>query len=72
MNLQEFKNKIDFLYATETNPERVRVVITTYEGNTAGTRPWCDIEGLHLGFDWENGQLRLEPKSKLTKWNKDV
>ena len=74
MNLKEFKDRVDFLYKTERNPENVKVVITTYEGGTLGGRPYCNIGYLHMGFDWEHNQLRIEPENKLIKWGegKDV
>lgn len=70
MNLKEFKERIDFLYAHARHPEDVKVVITTSEPCYVG-REKADIEGVSLGFDFENGQVRIDPKQKLIKWNKE-
>lgn len=40
------------------------VLITLSDGG-AGCRAFCKASGIHAGFDWERGQLRIEPEENL-------
>lgn len=70
MNFKEFKKRIDTLYESVHNPELITVYITTSEPSIGG-RAKADVDYVTLGFDWENNQLRINPKQKLIKWNKE-
>lgn len=70
MNFKELKNRIDTLYKSAHNPELITVYITTSEQSIGG-RAKADVDYITLGFDWENNQLRINPKQKLIKWNKE-
>lgn len=73
MNLKEFKNVIDSIYdgLTFSKPEEISVVITTSEPSFGG-RAYSDINAIHLGFDWEHNQLRINPTKKLVGLGKDL
>lgn len=66
MNLKQLKDRIDFLYKISRNPEQINVYITTSDKSISG-RAKCGIKGVHLGFDWEHNQLRIDPEDKLIK-----
>lgn len=42
------------------------VLITLSDSSIAG-RTSCRVSGIHAGFDWEAGQLRIEPEEKIFK-----
>jgi len=54
------------LYTKTANPkgEDPEVYITLSEPSVCA-RAKCDISGIFEGFDWENGQIRIEPKENL-------
>lgn len=67
MNLKELKEIIDFELSHLQNhekPEDVHVVITTSE-SSMGARASSAIKHIGMGIDWEHGQLRIEPSTKL-------
>ena len=73
MTLRELKNAIDTVLQFEKNPENIDVVISTeLPYITCGQRPCVDVRYVGLGFDWEQGQLRIEPKEKLMAVKHDV
>ena len=66
MTLRELKNAIDTALQFEKNPENIDVVITTkLPFATCGQRPCVGVRHVGIGFDWEQGQFRIEPKEKL-------
>ena len=66
MTLTELKNAIDTALQFERNPDNIDVVITTVlPYMTCGQRPCMDVRYVGMGFDWEHGQFRIEPKEKL-------
>jgi hypothetical protein len=67
LNLSELKSTVDFtieqLHDYE-NPEEINVLITLDE-SSMGARASSGIRFVGMGFDWEHGQLRIEPTKKL-------
>ena len=73
MTLKELKNAVDTAMQFERNPENVDVVIsTTLPYSTCGQRPCTYVRYVGMGFDWEQGQFRIEPKEKLMEIKHDV
>jgi len=69
MNLKDFLENLNFIKKTfpdYENLENINVVITTSESSIGG-RSCVDVYNVHMGFDWEHGQLRIEPANKLLK-----
>ena len=64
MNLLELKVIVDSLVENLHKPEDVIVCITTSEPSFGG-RSKTGVRGVHLGIDWEKGQLRIEPEEFL-------
>ena len=72
MNLKELKEKIDFFFEhSHIDPEKVKVVITT-NNPSIGARAGVNLDHVQLGFDWENGQLRLGSNEKIFKKEPEV
>lgn len=42
-------------------------VLITLSDAGAGCRAFCRVSGIHAGFDWEAGQLRIQPEEKIFK-----
>lgn len=42
-------------------------VLIALSDSSVGGRTSCRISGIHAGFDWEAGQLRIEPEEKIFK-----
>lgn len=70
MNLKELKEKIDFIYKTEKEPENVCVFVTLIEPSIGG-RAKMEVKHINMGFDWEHSQLRIEPAEGLVRKDKD-
>lgn len=71
MTLAELKKIVDsYCEDKYTNPEEVKLIITLEE-MSAGARAGTDVENVFMGFDWEHNQLRIQPKDKLIRYNKD-
>jgi hypothetical protein len=69
MNLKELKENIDFRIAnlnTYEKAEEIPVLITLAE-SSIGARASCKIQSVSMGFDWEHGQIRIEPEQKLVR-----
>ena len=66
MNLLELKQVVDTMLGYVDNPEEITVYITTSEPSI-GSRSKTGVRGVHLGFDWEMGQCRIEPEEFLVK-----
>ena len=47
--------------------ENTPIYITTND-NSIGGRAFVTIQGMYNGFDWESGQIRLEPNEKILKY----
>jgi len=66
MNLEDFKKNIDFIY--ENTPDYSRseneVVITLHEPSMPA-RACTGIRSVCQGFDWEHGQIRIEPEKHI-------
>lgn len=70
MTLAELKKTVDAYCEGEyVNPDEVNVIITLEE-MSIGPRAGTGIENIFLGFDWEHNQLRIQPKEKLVRYNK--
>jgi len=73
LNLAELKQNIDFeienLNSNNKNSKDVIVLITLNE-SCMGARASSGIKYIGMGFDWESGQLRIEPvKNLVSKGN---
>ena len=55
---------------TLSDPDKVEVLISL-DFSHLGPRASTGVASARLGFDWEDGQFRLEPADKLTTWRKD-
>lgn len=68
MNLEELKKIIDHTIEglKYEKPNEVPVLITLKEPSY-GPRASSEIKYANLGFDWENGQFRIEPSEELVK-----
>lgn len=67
MNLSELKSTVDFTIKhlqDHQKPEDINVLITLEE-NSVGARAYSGVRYVGMGFDWEHGQLRIEPTKKL-------
>lgn len=69
MNLKELKTYIDNIYNSCRNPENISILITLCEGSI-GPRASAGVKNMHLGFDWEHGQFRIEPEIPLVRKDK--
>lgn len=68
MVLSELKKQVDFLYETGhgDNP-----VLVTLSESSVGSRAATGITGIHSGFDWERGQVRISTEKKIISYGKD-
>lgn len=70
MTLTELKKIVDAYYEGKyVNPDEVNVIITLEE-MSMGPRAGTGVESIFMGFDWEHNQLRIQPKEKLVRYNK--
>lgn len=65
MLLKELQAKIEFL--TRTGHENDLVLITRKEPSV-GARAGTSIQAVFAGFDWEDGQVRIEPEIPLISY----
>ena len=65
MTLKELKRHVDFLI--EEGHENDSVIVTTVD-DSVGARAGTEVNSINSGFDWERGQIRIEPKTKLVKY----
>lgn len=68
MILEELKNIVDSYI--EQGKGKDSVVITLSE-SSIGARASSGISSIFPGFDWEHGQIRIEPSEDLTSKLKD-
>ena len=68
MILTELKEKVDWL--TETGHQDDEVIITTKDPSV-GPRGGSGVLNILHGFDWERGQIRIEPEKPLLSSEKD-
>lgn len=68
MILSEFKKQVDFLMTRGygDNP-----VLVTLSESSIGSRAATGITGIHSGFDWERGQVRISTEKKIISYEKD-
>lgn len=57
---------MDDIYNRYKDSEDISVVITLSEP-LVGCRTYAEVDDINLGFDWEENQLRIEPKTKLVR-----
>ena len=70
MTLAELKKIVDSYCENKyVNPDEVNVIITLEE-MSIGPRAGTGVENIFMGFDWEHNQLRIQPKEKLVRYNK--
>lgn len=69
LNLRELKEYVEFLYEHGCTGEEP--VLITLSQNSVGSRASTGITHITEGFDWESGQIRIEPEEKLLKKEKD-
>ena len=69
MNLEEFKQAIDFAHQQcehpYQTPEEITVRIPVFRLGGAGHRPCVDVTNATLGFDWEKGSFLIIPAKEL-------
>ena len=68
MILSEFKNQVDLLYDTGHGDN---LVLVTLSESSIGSRAATGIIGIHSGFDWERGQVRISTEKKIISYGKD-
>lgn len=68
MILSELKNQVDFLC---NNGHGDNLVLVTLSESSIGSRATTGITGIHSGFDWERGQIRISTKKKIISYEKD-
>ena len=70
MNLGELSENIKHMVESYEKQNKdindVSVLITTSEPSIGG-RAFSHIRNIHMGFDWENNQVRIEPIKYLVK-----
>lgn len=68
MKLIELKEKIDRLYNSGHSDD---IVVVTLNQPSVGTRAFTNISAIYSGFDWEQGQIRIETEDKILSKEKD-
>ena len=68
MILSELKKQVDFLC---DNGHGDNLVLVTLSESSIGARAATAITGIHPGFDWEHGQVRVSTKKKIISYGKD-
>ena len=72
MDLKELKEKVDFFFDhSHIDPEKERVIITT-DNPSIGGRAGVALNHVQLGFDWENGELRLGSNDEIIRKEPEV
>lgn len=68
LNLEKLKSIIDFEVENlhDKQPKDIPVLITLSE-SSIGARASIGVKYVGMGFDWEHGQLRIEPNIPLTR-----
>jgi len=67
LNLLDLKMNIDYIISNlrdYENPKDIEVLITLSE-SSVGSRAFAKVKYVGMGFDWENGQLRIEPEKPI-------
>ena len=64
MKLSEFADKIQFLNDTLIEDPNV-VIKTSRTISTIGGTPITHVESLYEGFDWDSGNIIIQPSSNL-------
>lgn len=65
MNLNTMKEHIDFLVDRGFGENNVLI---TLSDNSIGGRASVGIDHISNGFDWESGQIRIEPSKKIISY----
>lgn len=68
MILSELKKQVDFLC---DNRHGDNLVLVTLSESSIGSRAATGITGIHAGFDWERGQVRISTEKKIISYGKD-
>ena len=68
MVLSELKKQVDFLC---DNGHSNDPVLVTLSESSIGARAATCIIGIHSGFDWEHGQIRISTEKKIISYEKD-
>lgn len=68
MVLLELKRQVDFLC---DNGHGDNPVLVTLSESSVGSRAATGITGIHSGFDWESGQVRISIEKKIISYEKD-
>lgn len=69
MNLLELKTNVDYVINNlrdYQNPKDITIAITLSE-DSVGARAFTRIYSVGMGFDWENGQFRIETQDPIIK-----
>ena len=56
-------------YWKQDKESQVVITIENFEANCGG-RPYEKVRSVGMGFDWEEGQFRIEPENKLMEVSK--
>lgn len=68
MVLSELKKQVDFLCDEGYGDNQVLVTLSE---SSIGSRAATGITGIHSGFDWERGQVRISTEKKIISYGKD-
>ena len=68
MILSELKKQVDFLC---DNGHSNNPVLVTLSESSIGSGTAIGITGIHSGFDWERGQVRISTEKKIISYEKD-
>lgn len=65
MKLKELKRIIDRYIDIGHGDD---IVLITLNDSSVGARASAGISGVFAGFDWESGQIRIEPDKKIISY----
>ncbi len=68
MTLSKLKEQVDFLVS---NGHGTDVVLVTLSESSVGARASTGVKGLHSGFDWEHGQVRISTEKRIISYERD-
>lgn len=68
MILSELKKQVDFLCNNGCSNDQVLITLSE---SSIGSRAATGITGIHSGFDWEHGQVRISTEKKIISYEKD-
>ena len=66
MTLGELADRVKWLLSTKRVNENTPILISLADPSIGG-RASAEVYNVYAGFDWEEGQVRIEPKIELFK-----